>query len=424
MTSKIVTVPLTARNAARCLAWRPRATDDALRQAARIVEDVRRRGDAALLAWTRKLDGGHLRASELAVSVSARHAALRRLDAEQLRTLQHALSNIQQVARRQLPRDWSLELEPGVRVGQHVTPLESVGCYVPGGRQALVSTLLMTAGPAKIAGVEKVMVACPHPNDAILAASEMLGVTKLFRLGGAQAIAAFAYGTRSVPRVDKIVGPGNRWVESAKRLVSCDCAVDFPAGPTELVVVAQEGNPDWIAADLIAQAEHGPDSLSLLLTPSARLARQVGRAIEQQLGRLPPSNAAQQSLRRRGSIFLTRSYAAAVEFANRLAPEHLSLPDRASVPAGLRHAGSIFLGAHTAQPLGDYATGSNHVLPTGQWARARGGLSAADFVKCIALQRVTRQGLASLGPVAAALARAENLAAHERAAHREQRSAS
>jgi histidinol dehydrogenase len=274
----------------------------------------------------------------------------------------------------------------------------------------------MTVIPAQVAGVPRITIVCPRPNAGVLAAADLLEVRQVARVGGAQAIAALAYGTRSVPQVDKICGPGNRFVTAAKRLVSSDCAIDLLAGPTELLVVAARGNPRFIAADLIAQAEHDPDAMALLVTPSRRLANLVAAEAKRQLALLPASNPAHRSLSRSGGILLAQTLKHAVAFANRFAPEHLSLPTgEPGILAGVEAAGSVFLGAWSAQPLGDYATGSNHTLPTGAWAAARGGLAVADFVKCIAVQRISRQGFLRLAPVARALARAESLAAHTRA---------
>jgi histidinol dehydrogenase len=408
---------LTESRATRLLAARKRRGGDAERVAARIIADVRRRGDAALLDWSRRLDAiSYGAAREIWVGRREIQQARRDVSPELLRALAHAARNIRRVAAQQKPIGWNLKVEPGVRVGQLVRPLGAVGCYVPGGQFALVSTLLMTVIPAQVAGVPRIIVVCPRPNAAVLAAADLLRIHEVARVGGAQAIAALAYGTRSVPQVDKICGPGNRFVTAAKRLVSSDCAIDLLAGPTELLVVAARGNPRFIAADLIAQAEHDPDALALLVTPSRRLANLVAAEAERQLALLPGSNPAHRSLSRNGVILLAQTLTDAVAFANRFAPEHLSLPaGEQGILNRIAAAGSVFLGAWSAQPLGDYATGSNHTLPTGAWATARGGLSVADYVKCIAVQRISRRGFLRLAPVARALARAESLAAHARA---------
>jgi histidinol dehydrogenase len=408
---------LTDRVAERLLAGRSSVDRAAERVALRIVRDVRRRGDAALLAWSRRLDDAdYASARQIWVTARAFHAARRVVDPALLRAIEHAARSIRRVAEQQKPRSWSLEVEPGVRVGQIVRPLGTVGCYVPGGRFTLVSTLLMTAIPAQVAGVRRIVIACPKPNTAVLAAANLLGVLEVARVGGAQAIAALAYGTRTLPRVDKICGPGNRFVTAAKRVVSNDCAIDMLAGPTELLVLAARGNPRFIAADLLAQAEHEPYAIALLVTPSRQLAQAVAVEVQRQLALLPKNNLAGRSLARNGAILLTPTLGEALAFANRFAPEHLSLPRaEQALLERVEVAGSVFLGSWSAQPLGDYATGGNHTLPTGTWARARGGLSVADFVKCITTQKVSRQGFLRLMPVAKTLAQAESLAAHARA---------
>jgi histidinol dehydrogenase len=386
------------------------------RAAARIVCDVQRRGDAALFYWTKRFDRLALQRNNVWVSRAEFKSASRRVSATFLAAVDHAVRNIRAVARRQKPQEWTLRVEPGVRASQRVLPIETVGCYLPGGRFSLVSTLLMTAIPAQEAGVRNIVIVSPQPGDELLAAAARLGLSQIARVGGAQAIAALAYGTRSIPRVDKIFGPGNRYVTAAKRLVSADCAIDLLAGPTEAVVFASSGNPAFIAADLLAQAEHDPDAVALFVTTSLKFGRDVAAAIERQLAQLPKSNPAWRSLAKNGTVLVARDLAPAVRFVNRFAPEHLSLPGTAShLVYRFDSAGSIFLGDWSAQSFGDYATGTNHVLPTGGVARARGGLSTADFVKCISVQEVTRAGIARLAPVAKEFAKAEGLLAHARA---------
>src|SRR3984893_6322612 len=357
--------------------------------ASRIVGDVRRRGDAALFAWIRRLDGIRLTPKNLWVSVNERRTAARTVPKDLRGALEHAARNIRRVAEAQLPRSWSIAVEPGVRVSQRVSAIDTIGCYIPGGRFSLVSTLLMTAIPAQVAGVRRIVVACPRPNAALLAAAEMLGLKEIAHIGGAQAIAAFAYGTRSVPPVDKIFGPGNRFVTAAKHLVSADCAIDLLAGPTEVLIVASSGNPSYIAADLLAQAEHDPDAIALFVTTSRTFATAVRDAVSEQLGRLPDTNPAKRSLAEKGAILLASDSTAAVLFGNRFAPEHLSIPGaQASLLDGLNAAGSVFIGPLSAQSIGDYASGTNHVLPTSGGSRTRGGLSTWDFVSCIREQQV------------------------------------
>ena len=406
-------IELTKANAEKLLADRRRRELAAEGVAARILADVRRGGDAAVLRWTRRLDGLRLEPATLWVAKGEREAARREASRKFLHAVEHAVRNIRRVAERQMPRRWSLEVEPGVHVGQRVEPLEVIGCYVPGGRFSLVSTLLMTTVPAQVAGVRQIVVTCPRPNPAFLAAADLLGVHQIARVGGAQAIGAMAYGTESFPQVDKIFGPGNRYVTAAKRLVSADCAIDLAAGPTEVLIVAARGKPRLIAADLIAQAEHDADAVALFVTTSPRLARAVREEVARQLRTFPASNPAWRSLKRNGAILLAPDLEVAARFANGFAPEHLALPgSEPALLAKIRSAGSVFLGPWSAQPIGDYASGANHVLPTAGWARSRGGLSASDFVKCSSVQRISRKGLRRLAPVVATLAEAENLAAH------------
>jgi len=385
------------------------------RTAARIIHDVKRRGDAALFYWTKRFDGLALQRTGVWVSRDELRSASRRVSAAFLDAVDHAARNIRAVARRQRPQEWTLTVEPGVRASQRVRPIETVGCYVPGGRFSLVSTLLMTAIPAQEAGVRNIVIASPQPGDELLAAAEKLGLRQIARVGGAQAIAALAYGTQSIPPVDKIFGPGNRFVTAAKRLVSADCAIDLLAGPTEAVVFAASGNSAFIAADLLAQAEHDPDAVALFVTTSVKFGHAVAAKLTRQLAQLPKSNPAWRSLATNGAVLVARNFAAAARFVNRFAPEHLSLPGPAAkLVERFDSAGSIFLGDWSAQSFGDYATGTNHVLPTGGVARARGGLSTADFVKCVSVQEVTRAGLARVSPVVKQLARAEGLLAHAR----------
>jgi histidinol dehydrogenase len=370
-----------------------------------IVSAVRRRGDKALLSFARKFDGLD---EAIEVSKDEIDEASARVPPRVRAAIAKAAQNIQKVARRQRPHGWKIATQPGVTVEQRVMPLDRVGCYVPGGRYPLPSSLLMTAIPARVAGVPEVFVACPRPAPVVMAAARAAGVTKLFRMGGAHAIAALAYGTATVPRVDKIVGPGNKYVAAAKALVAGDCAIDFYAGPTEIVIVADKGRAEWIAADLIAQAEHDPEARAILITASRGLAARVSRAVK---ARTPASGPARESLARNGGIILVKDQAEAIELANRAAPEHL-VCENEKVADGVRCAGAIFIGAYTAQVGGDYAIGSNHVLPTNGAARFRGGLHTSDFVRISTIQRVSRQGLRNLAPVVTTLARQEGLEAH------------
>ncbi len=370
-----------------------------------IVDAVRDQGGPALLRFARRFDQARP-PLEIPSSEIRRQAAL--VPGAERRALARAARHIARVARQQIPKRRRITVAPGVVIEQRVEPLDRVGCYVPGGRFPLPSSLLMTAVPAREAGVREIVAVCPRPEPVVMAAALEAGVTRLFRLGGAHAVAALAYGAGPVPRVDKIVGPGNRWVAAAKAYVSGDCAIDFFAGPTEIVIVAGSGPAEWIAADLVAQAEHDPDARSILITWSRRLAARVAAEVDR---RAEGRDVVEQSLARHGAIVMVRSAKEAVALANRLAPEHLVV-DRESLARGHLVAGAVFVGPFTAQAAGDYATGSNHVLPTAGAARFRGGLSAADFVRVMAVQRVTRRGLASLAPTITTLARAEGLAAH------------
>ena len=407
---------LTPATQKKVLGSRRDSNREAERVASRIVEEVRRRGDVALFAYTRRFDGVAIGAKNVWVSQAELKQALRQVPAGFLAAIDHAARNIRAVARKQKPTEWDVQVEPGVRAGQRVRAIESIGCYLPGGRFSLVSTLLMTVVPAQEAGVRQIVVVSPQPGAALLAAAERLGVHSVARVGGAQAIAALAYGTRSIPRVDKIFGPGNRFVTAAKRLVSADCAIDMLAGPTEAIVFAHRGKPQFIAADLIAQAEHDPDAIAIFVTTSARLGKEVAAEVDRQLAELPASNLARRSLAASGAVLIARSLTDAIRFINLFAPEHLTLPDGASsLLERIDSAGSIFLGDWSAQTFGDYASGTNHVLPTGGAARTRGGLSVSDFVKCISVQQVSRPGFLRLAPVATEFARAEGLDAHGRA---------
>jgi histidinol dehydrogenase len=380
--------------------------------ARRIIANVRRQGDRALFRYSRQFDGVDLRGVGMTVTTHEVESACTDIPRSYFEALQVAAKNIRAVARRQLPRPWQVQPLPGVKVSQVVRPLERVVCYVPGGRFPLPSTVLMSVIPAQVAGVREILITSPKPAPAVLVAAYMLGVTRIYRLGGAQAVAAFAYGTESVPRVEKIVGPGNRYVAAAKKLVAGECGIDFVAGPSELVVVGGEGNPKWIASDLVAQAEHDPDAVAMLITSSLKLARLVQACAAQIVSqlRLP---VAQESLAGQGCIILTRNLAEAAELVNRLAPEHLTLLEGAEGLLDRIHSvGSVFLGGYSPVAAGDYASGTNHILPTSGVARLRGGLSAADFVKYISVQQISRKGLARLRPSIVTLARVEGLEAH------------
>jgi histidinol dehydrogenase len=379
--------------------------EEAERIVAPILADVRERGDAALLDYARKFDRFDGDTVRLRVTGG--------LEPDFERAVAAAAKNIREYAQAQLPREWSVDHTDGRKLGQIVRPLDAMGAYVPAGRYPLPSTVLMTVIPAQVAGVATICVACPNPSVEILGIAHWLGVTHMFRMGGAQAIGALAYGTETVPKVDRIVGPGNIYVAAAKKLIAGETGIDFVAGPTEIVIIAADGNPRWIAADLLAQAEHDVDASSILLTTSRSLAEAVAVEVERQLATLPTAQVARPSIESNGAIVVIESLERAVEISNALAPEHLALHD-ANLLAKIRHAGAVFVGPSSPEAAGDYASGPNHVLPTSGAARLRGGLSAADFIKVIAVQELTPEGLERLTPAITRLARAEGLEAHAR----------
>lgn len=374
--------------------------------AARIVDDVRERGDLALREWSAKLDG--MGRGPFVVSKREIDKGWKDTPSDVKRAIRVAIRNVRLVAAQQVPKRFTVRPVPGVRIDQMVQPLERVGCYVPGGRYPLPSTLIMTVVPALVAGVTDVIVACPKPSAVVLCAAREAGATAVYRIGGAQAIAAMAYGTRSIPRVSKIVGPGNAWVAAAKSLVANDCPIDFQAGPSEIVIYANRGKADWIAADLVAQAEHDPDARAIFVTTNTELAAEVKHALSMLA---PTTGPAAASLSANGRIVLKATEAEAIAVVNDIAPEHLVIDSPKDV-AKFRAAGTIFVGRWSAQAAGDYTTGSNHVLPTSGAARFRGGLSAADFVRVFTVQTMTQRGIRAIGPAAATLADAEGLIGH------------
>jgi histidinol dehydrogenase len=389
------------------LAERGKDTSSAEKAAVPIIRDVRRNGDAAVRKYAQRWD--KLEDSKpLRIAPEEMHAAWEDLSTDMRAALQQAATRIRQFCRWQMPREWNRTAN-GIRLGQIIRPLESVGCYVPGGQYPLPSTLLMTVIPAEVAGVRAVRVASPNPQRATMAAAAMLGVREFYRVGGVQAVAAFAYGTKSIPRVQKIVGPGNRYVTAAKKLVSSDCAIDMLAGPTEAVILLHEGTPAFIASDLVAQAEHDPATLPVLITRSQALARDVVRQVLAQSADNPNARAAWEA---NGTVLLAASHEQALEWANQIAPEHITV-SREDV-SGISSAGSIFIGDYSAQAAGDYATGPNHVLPTGGGARLRGGLSVLDFVKLITVQELDCEGANHIASTVRRLAELEGLHAHAR----------
>ena len=373
---------------------------------AKIVADVRKKGDGALFHYSRKFDG--LTSKAFRVGESEIDGAWRQVSSEFRAALETAAENIRRFAEWQKPQEWMRDVQSGVRLGQMIRPLESVGCYVPGGRHPLPSTLLMTVIPAQIAGVSRIVVVSPRPAPETLAAASLLGIKEFYSIGGAQAIAALAYGTKTIPRVSKIVGPGNVFVTAAKKLVAFDCSIDMLAGPTEVVIVSDVGNACFIAADLVAQAEHDPDALAIFITSNVKLAKQVVEETERQSA---ANNVARQSLRKNGYAVVTSSPEESIRIANELAPEHITVASQRDV-LEIESAGSVFVGDYSPQAAGDYAAGPNHVLPTGGSARFRAGLSVNDFVKLITVQEFTAKGLQTIARDVSTLAQAEGLVAH------------
>jgi histidinol dehydrogenase len=392
--------------------------------AASIVDDVRRRGDAAVLEYTARFDRlTATRVADLALPPAQMAAAFAALPPVQAQALQAAADRIRAFHVRQHERvmagDWIDTDADGTRTGQRITPLDRVGLYVPGGKAAYPSSLLMNAIPARVAGVAQLVMVVPTPdgvaNPLVLAAAHLAGVAEAYTIGGAQAIGALAHGTQTIAAVDKIVGPGNAWVAAAKRRVFGTVGIDMIAGPTEILVIADAGaDPDWVALDMFSQAEHDELAQALLLTPDAALADAVAASIERLLPQQPRRAIIQASLARRGALVVTRDVAEAVALANRVAPEHLEIVTRdaeAWVPR-LRHAGAIFVGHYSSEALGDYCAGPNHVLPTVRSARFSSPLGVYDFVKRSNVIQVSARGAQVLGPIAATLARGENLPAH------------
>ncbi|WP_337266024.1 histidinol dehydrogenase [Oryzifoliimicrobium ureilyticus] len=384
-----------------------------------IIADVRARGDAALADYSKRFDGVDFALTPMRVSDAEIDAAIDAVPAEVLGALKVAAMRIESHHRRQLPKDDLYEDEMGVGLGSRWTAIEAVGLYVPGGTASYPSSVLMNAVPAKVAGVERIVIAVPatggEVNPAVLAAARLAGVSEIYRIGGAQAIAALAYGTQTIAPVAKITGPGNAYVAAAKRQVFGIVGIDMIAGPSEVLVIAdRENNPDWIAADLLAQAEHDTAAQSILITDDADFARAVESAVERQLTMLNRAETAAASWRDFGAIILVKALEDALPLSNRLAPEHLELAvaDPDALLPGIRNAGAVFIGAHTPEVIGDYVGGSNHVLPTARSARFSSGLSVLDFVKRTSILRLGAEQLRTLGPAAIALAVSEGLDAH------------
>ena len=402
---------LESKDLGRVLARRAARMTEAEATVRPILEAVRKRGDKGLMEYARKFD--RLERKSVRVPVRELEAAAGRLSPGFRSAVEVASANVRQFAKKQLPRGSSSLFGPGLRLGQVVRPLDTVAAYIPAGRYPLPSTLIMTAVPALVAGVTNVCAACPKAVDEVFGAAHLLGVSQVFQMGGAQAIAAFAYGTGTVPKADRIVGPGNIYVAAAKNLLAGEVGIDFVAGPTEILIIAADADPKFIAADMLAQAEHDTDASAILLTTSKKLAARVVREVERQLTTLTTADVARKAIDKNSAVILVRSLDEAVELSNAFAPEHLSIHHEELIPA-IRHAGSIFVGPFSPEAAGDYASGPNHVLPTGGVARLRGGLSAADYVKVISVQHLDAKALRKLAPAITTLARAEGLEAHAR----------
>ena len=391
---------------------------------AAILQDVQERGDAALLEYTARFDRwSPASARALDVPPADARAALDGLAAPERQALETAAARIRTYHERQALASWRVEEPDGTVLGQQVTPLDRVGLYVPGGKAAYPSSVLMSAIAAKVAGVPELVMVTPTPdgvlNAPVLAAAALAGVDRIVRIGGAQAIGALAYGTASVAPVDKIVGPGNAYVAAAKRRVFGRVGIDMVAGPSEVLVVADaSANPDWVAMDLFSQAEHDELAQAILLTPDAALLERVARSMEKQMAAMPRRRIIEASLAARGALIRVRDLDEACALANRIAPEHLELAvaDPEALLPKIRHAGAIFMGHHASESLGDYCAGPNHVLPTSRTARFSSALGVYDFQKRSSLIAVSKAGAATLGRVAATLARSEGLEAHARSA--------
>ena len=403
------------------LASKREASEDVDMAVRGIIAEVRARGDAALIELTRKFDRLDLAKSGIRVSEAEIKEAYAKCDAETLAALELARDRIETYHRRQLPRDDQFTDDTGATLGSRWSAIEAVGLYVPGGQASYPSSVLMNAVPARVAGVPRTAMAVPAPdgeiNPLVLAAAHMAGVTEIYRIGGAQAVAALAYGTETIAPVAKIVGPGNAYVAAAKRQVYGVVGIDSIAGPSEVLIIADKDNdPEWVAADLLAQAEHDTAAQSILMTDSAELAKQVVAAVERQLASLPRGNIAGASWATFGAVILLRSLEEAPALANRIAAEHVEIATAApqGLAAQIRNAGAIFLGSLTPEVIGDYVAGSNHVLPTARSARFSSGLGVLDFMKRTSILQLDRAALEQLGPAAMSLARAEGLEAHRR----------
>ncbi|HEU4432343.1 MAG TPA: histidinol dehydrogenase [Pyrinomonadaceae bacterium] len=404
---------------ARAVAFDP----DLMRVVSSIVDDVRARGDEALIDYTARFDRLQTQASDLQVDEQTLNSSADKVDPRVLAALREAIQNVRRFHEEQREQSWEISPVDGVRLGQRITPLDSVGLYVPGGTAAYPSSVVMNVVPAQVAGVKRIVVATPprtlSENPAVAAALRALNITEIYAVGGAQAIAALAFGTHTIPRVDKITGPGNKYVAAAKKIVFGVVGIDAIAGPSEVVIVADDtARPDFVAADLLAQAEHGEDASAILITTSETLATAVAQQVEHQLESLPRRAITAESLQHYGAIIIVNSIDDACDLANYLAPEHLQLVSRDddATAAKIRHAGAIFLGQHTPEAAGDYLAGPNHVLPTGRTTRFSSALGVYDFVKRTSMLRYSSEAFSKIADSIAVLAECEGLDAHARSA--------
>lgn len=410
---------LLSRLAARSVAL----DSELLKQVGVIIDDVRLRGDEALIEYTRRFDGIELRADELRVSEAALRESAAKVNKDVLAALRLAIKNVTAFHERQREESWEIAPSDGVRLGQRITPLERVGLYVPGGTAAYPSSIVMNVVPARVAGVERIVVTTPPrtlaENRAIAAALLELNVDEIYAVGGAQAIAALAFGTETIPRVDKITGPGNKYVAAAKKILFGVVGIDAIAGPSEIVIVADQSAPaEFVAADLLAQAEHGEDASAVLVTTDEELAQQVAEEVARQGQLLPRRTIIETSLRDYGAIVVVDGLEKACELVNQMAPEHVEIitRDDEAVAAQIQHAGAIFFGAYTPEAIGDYLAGPNHVLPTGRTARFSSALGVYDFVKRTSTLRYSASAFNSVADSVSVLAECEGLAAHARSA--------
>ena len=388
--------------------------DLALSRVKPIIEAVKKFGDKALIDYTKKFDCYDIAKNTIGITKNEIKEAYQKVDKKLIAALKEAAGIIEKFSREQLPKEWSREIKKGIKIGQLIRPLEKVGCYIPGGKYSLVSTVLMVVIPAKVAGVKEIVICSPPrpKNYALFVAADIAGADKIFRIGGAQAIAALAYGTETIPKVDKIVGPGNIFVTAAKKLVYGDVGIDFLAGPTEVMVLAEKGNPKFIAADLLAQAEHDRSASAILVTTNKRLAEEVKKEVNIQSKSLKTEAVANESINKNSAIVIAGNMNEAINLVNDFAPEHLIIEDK-KILDKISNAGAIFIGEYSCEAAGDYCIG-NHVLPTSGIAKFRAGLSVLDFVKMPTVQELTKEGLSSIKGIITALADAEGLDAHKK----------